>query len=125
MAKEKTNKKITLESLAYSIDGLRDHMDKRFEVIDERFTGIDKRFDSLDKSFEDLNEVASNSFNNLENQIVTKEEFKKLETKVERIDIRVDEIHEVTVGLEKGELRTGKSLRKLQKIVHRLSQETR
>ncbi len=108
----------TIEGLANSIDGLKIYIDKRFNVVD-------KKLDGLQQDFENLNEITSNSFDNLEAHVATKSELNEIKEKVERIDIRVDEIHEVTVGLEQGELQTGKSMRKMQKIVNRLSHETR
>lgn len=119
----------TIEGLAESIEGLKTHIDKRFNEVDNRLDGIDDRFDeviqSVAKGFENEHEYFETSFNSLESRMATKVDLEELNRKVERIDIRVDEIHEVTVGLEKGELQTGKSMRKMQKIVSRLSHETR
>ncbi|HZZ99294.1 MAG TPA: hypothetical protein VFK07_01110 [Candidatus Paceibacterota bacterium] len=132
MPEKKSKKPMTIEDLAGKLDNFASQVDKRFSDVDKRFEFIDKRFDNVDKQlngiqkdFENLNEVTSNSFNNLEAKMATRSDLKEISDKFEVLEIRVDEIHEVTVGLEEGEIQTGKSMRKLQKIVNRLSRETR
>ncbi|GEM_PF-5725806 len=97
--------------------------------IFEQIIKLDKKIDKTDKSLfheiEDLRNITEKSFDNLERRVAMKVDVMELSDKFGRLDIRVDEIHEVTVGLEEGELKTGKSLRKMQKIVHRLQHETR
>ena len=98
---------------------------KKQLTLQDISTQIKSAEKSLRKDIDDLRDVTERSFDNLENRMVMKSNFNELYQKVGRIDIRVDEIHEVIVGLEEGELQTGKSLRKLQKVVHRLQNETR
>ena len=94
----------------------------KFDKLDSKIERVGK---SMRKEVDSLRDITERSFDNLEKRVIMKSDLRELEGKVSRIDIRVDEIHEVTVGLEQGEIQTGKSLRKLHKIVHRLQNETR
>jgi len=70
---------------------------KGFNGVDEKFKGVDKKFESVDENFKNAEENASVRFNKIENRlkvidskvsdIVYRNEFEKLESKVKEIEI--------------------------------------
>ena len=48
-----------------ALQGLREHMERRFDAVDKRFDAVDKRFDAVDKRFE----LADRRFDSVERQL--------------------------------------------------------
>ncbi len=68
----------TIESLAGSIDGLKSHMDKRFDTIDKRFDSIQKELSFLTGS--------------------SAREFKNISHRFALLEINVDGIKKVIIN---------------------------
>jgi chromosome segregation ATPase len=76
-----------------SLQGLREHMDDRFEAVDRRFEAVDKRFDEVDRRFE----AVDKRFDEVDKR------FEAVDKRFDEVDKRFDRL-EGRVGRGEGDL---------------------
>jgi len=57
-----------------ALQGMREHMDQRFEQVDQRFEQVDQRFEQVDQRFEQVDqrfEQVNQRFEQVDRQLVT------------------------------------------------------
>ena|SRR3989344_4741292 len=94
---KKNNNGITLDKLANMVAG--------------GFEGVDKKFEDVDKKLEDIDK-----------KMVTKDEFRSLEKKVDKLDYQMDEVYDILKRFEENDiLNLQKRVQILEKAVRALA----
>src|SRR3989344_5424758 len=94
---KKNNNGITLDKLANMVAG--------------GFEGVDKKFEDVDKKLEDIDK-----------KMVTKDEFRSLEKKVDKLDYQMDEGYDILKRFEENDiLNLQKRVQILEKAVRALA----
>ncbi|OGN00178.1 MAG: hypothetical protein A2736_01355 [Candidatus Yanofskybacteria bacterium RIFCSPHIGHO2_01_FULL_41_27] len=101
---KKNNNGITLDKLANMVAGGFEGVDKKFEDVDKKFEDVDKKLEDIDK------------------KMVTKDEFRSLEKKVDKLDYQMDEVYDILKRFEENDiLNLQKRVQILEKAVRALA----